>query len=102
MALGVKPNHPLRGMCYVLSEALYHNGGKDAGLRPYRATYRGISHWWLQDDSNRIVDLTADQFEEGFPYWRGKRAGFLTKAPSKRMITLMKTLDQVRQREKNR
>ena len=92
----IKSNHPLRGTCYVLTEALYYNGGKEAGLRPYRATWAGVSHWWLQDKQGQVTDLTADQFTVPFPYQQGKPAWFLTQEPCKRTIKLLKVLKEIR------
>jgi hypothetical protein len=92
----VKVEHPLFGLCYVMTEALYHNGGREAGYRPYHAKWLGISHWWLQNTKGEIIDLTADQFRFPFPYQRGRVGGFLTKLPSKRTQKLMKVLDEIR------
>jgi hypothetical protein len=70
------------GWCYTASEALYYlAGGKEAGLKPMRATVMvdgvKVSHWWLSDNGE-IVDVTADQFDFPFPYETGKGCGFQT------------------------
>ena len=89
-----RKNHPLYGLCYVMAEAIYFNGGKKRGLRPYRATIidsmtdERISHWWLEDRNGKVVDPTADQFKHPFPYHFGKPAGFLTKQQSRRSVEL--------------
>lgn len=76
--------HPLSGMCYIASEAYYHLEGKKLGYKPKRATYKSMSHWWLENENGSILDLTAAQFPFRFPYYLGKWAAFLTKQPSKR------------------
>lgn len=79
------------GHCYVASEALYHLTGKT--LKPmYAKDHKGITHWWLEDNEHYIFDVTSRQYtDEGLtpPYSKGKRAGFLTKLPSKRAQTLI-------------
>lgn len=51
------------GHCYVATEALYHlMGGKRSGFTPTSGPCPGGSHWWLQDDEGRIIDVTGDQF----------------------------------------
>ena|SRR6185295_9315418 len=77
-------DHPLSGMCYIASEAYYHLEGKKLGYKPKRATYKSISHWWLEHPNGLILDLTAAQFPFKFPYKLGKWTAFLTKQPSKR------------------
>lgn len=85
---------PYYGHCYVASEALYHAlGGKEAGYTPVRARdSEGTVHWWLEDGAGTIIDVTKDQYESrGLvpPYAEGRRAGFLTKGPSKRAAILL-------------
>jgi hypothetical protein len=80
---------PLYGHCYVASEALYHViGGGDSEYTPARARdAEGVVHWWLESDGGQILDPTAIQYESrGIepPYEQGRRAGFLTKEPSRR------------------
>jgi hypothetical protein len=85
------PN-PLRGHCYVASEALYHlRGGKAAGLKPMFIQHEGAPHWFLVDTKKReIIDLTAGQFKTPVPYSRAKGKGFLTSKPSKRAAELIR------------
>jgi hypothetical protein len=71
--------HPLAGLCYVLTEAFYHMHGKRLGLKPVRARYYGVCHWWLETRSGRVIDLTAAQFTRPYPYHKGIGGGFLTK-----------------------
>jgi hypothetical protein len=90
-ALRGEGDHPLKGYCYVASEALYHlAGGAAAGLSIYRCALRaGGTHWWLADSQGRIVDPTAEQFTEPPPYPTGTRTHFLSKKPSNRTLTLI-------------
>jgi len=74
--------HPLYGKCYVVAETLWHATGKR--LTPMRATYGGLSHWWLQGPNEEVIDPTAGQFKEPFPYQLGRPQAFLTQRPSKR------------------
>jgi hypothetical protein len=70
-----------KGKCYSASEALYHLlGGKDAGYKPVR----GGGHWWLVRSDGSILDVTAEQYPEGFNYSCGKGGGFLTVKLSKK------------------
>jgi len=83
----------MRGNCYVTCEALYHlMGGKAAGWKPKTLRHEGDVHWYLEHTSGTIVDPTAVQFDTPVPYERGVGRGFLTKEPSARAKTLMKTL----------
>lgn len=90
----IRTIHPLQGLCYVLAEILYHSKPKESTLRPYRATWRGVSHWWLEDDKGEIVDPTASQFANSFPYYLGKPAGFLTSHISARAAALQTALER--------
>ena len=83
--------NPLFGHCYIASEALYHMaGGKKSGLRPCRLKMPDNQwHWWLVDSDQRIIDLTAGQFERRPQYELGVRAAFLSKRPSARARKLM-------------
>lgn len=78
--------NPLRGHCYVASEALYHlKGGKAAGLKPMFISHEGAPHWFLADTKNKgFIDLTSGQFETPVPYHLAKGKGFLTAKPSAR------------------
>ncbi len=86
-----KGRHPLSGHCYVASEAYYHlNGGKESGLKPHSLRIdENMVHWFLKDRFNRIIDLTAEQFDYQVPYETGRARGFLTKGPSKRAMILI-------------
>ena len=79
-----------KGQCYPASEAVYHLlGGKKAGLTPVV----GPNHWWLKTKTGEIIDVTKDQFPEGYPYYHdGRGCGFLTKKPSKRAQRIIETV----------
>lgn len=79
-------NNPLKGHCYVASEAIYH---LIPGMRPKFVRHEGAPHWYLVDPRGVVVDATAGQFESPVPYGDGKGKGFLTKKPSKRAQVLI-------------
>lgn len=93
--------HPLAGHCYVATEVYWHLmqcgwwGDLSSGVfYPHRVKVQGITHWYLapKDGGFPIIDITAEQFEDEdvpVPYAQGRRAGFLTKHPSKRAQRVM-------------
>lgn len=90
----VNKNHPLFEKCYIVAEALYHlMGGKKSGLKPVRATYKNMSHWWLETKDGKVIDLTSGQFTKPFPYKLGKGCGFLTKKMSKRTKEFLNVIE---------
>ncbi len=66
--------------------------GKRFGLFPVRHRHYGVTHWWLEDSSGQIYDFTAGQYTTPFPYHKGKRGGFLTKAPSRRTRAVIRVV----------
>jgi len=84
--------YPLHGLCYVLSEAFYHLHPQ-FDLKPMRARFHGVCHWWLVErTTGKIVDPTAEQFAQPFPYHKGIGCGFLTKKPCKRTQAILALL----------
>ena len=92
------PN-PLRGHCYVFSEALFYIlGGKRKGWMPQtcdviRDGKKVGVHWFLiNPDGGYALDPTAKQFtsDEHVLYAFAVGRGFLTKKPSKRTKELIK------------
>jgi hypothetical protein len=86
------------GHCYVATEALYYllTPKQQEKFKPTYLKINGITHWFLREVGVKkdnieltILDPTADQFTGQLPYELGKRAGFLTKTPSKRTLTLL-------------
>lgn len=83
--------NPLKGHCYVASEALYHlEGGKRSGLTPKFIRHEGSPHWFLADEKGHPEDPTAGQFRTPVPYERAQGKGFLTKEPSARAKELIR------------
>jgi hypothetical protein len=85
-------NHPnpMAGYCYVASEALYYLlGGSEAGLTVKRAPCAGGEHWWLEGGADKLIDATADQFEQDFAYGEGVASPFLTPEPSPRALKII-------------
>ncbi|MBA3412575.1 MAG: hypothetical protein H0T09_02690 [Actinobacteria bacterium] len=78
------------GYCYVASEALYYIlGGHEAGLTAKRAPCPGGEHWWIEGRNGKLIDATADQFQDDFDYSKGVASGFLTSEPSPRAVTII-------------
>ena len=91
------PN-PMRGQCYVASEAVRALATERLGVTLTPCSIRlpdGTTHWWLRDPDLGDIDPTADQFPEGEEpdYAQGRGRGFLTRQPSARARRL---LDAVR------
>jgi len=74
------------GHCYVASEALYHLlGGKAKGYRAVnlskKAAPRFGPHWWVENPSGEVIDVTAEQFAEPVPYYLGVYKAWITSLP---------------------
>jgi hypothetical protein len=88
------PN-PMRGHCYVATEALYHLiGGAKSGAKPMNVKHEGDQHWFLRLQDGRIVDVTASQFESPVPYALARGRGFLTREPSRRALEVIRRVSQ--------
>jgi len=78
------PERPTTGYCYVTAEVVYHYFAP-TGSKPYvMKTGPNETHWFIKDADGKIIDLTADQFDEPVDYTKGKPQNFLTKQISKR------------------
>lgn len=78
------PERPTTGYCYVVAEVVYHYLAPK-GSHPYvMKTGENTTHWFIKDPEGRVIDLTADQFDEPIDYSKGKPRNFLTKEISKR------------------
>jgi hypothetical protein len=107
---------PETGHCAVASEAFYHiAGGRKAGFMPVvcgyasdgqgkmkfgaekiealkNSSWHKETHWWVRGPKEgrrgqgRILDVTARQYPEAFPYEQGHNTGFMQpqQKPSKR------------------
>lgn len=74
----------------VASEALYYLlGGSEAGLTVKRAPCEGGEHWWLEGRGDKLIDATADQFQDDFAYSEGVASKFLTSEPSPRAVKII-------------
>ena len=60
--LGVKPN-PLKGKCYEASALMYDIFGSKLLTLYRKKDFEGIYHWWCIDKWNRVIDITAEQYE---------------------------------------
>lgn len=83
--------NPMFGHCYVATEALYHmlKSAKLIGsYKPCQAEdERGISHWWLQNEEEKKLDITSAQYTSKGktpPYSKGQLRSFMTPKASKR------------------
>jgi len=102
------------GSCYAASEAYYLlAGGKSAGLTPVRGEVDAILHrswggsvhegqylapsvhWWLRREGGEVVDLTAAQFAEPFPYEVGRGRGFMPN-PSRHSLMIVEEVERAR------
>ena len=85
--------HPLAGMCYIASEALYHSTGGQEVWNVYVMRHNGDTHWFLRRRKDeKVFDLTAEQFDTLPDYTTARRIGFLTKEPSKRAKIILEDL----------
>lgn len=75
---------PTTGYCYVVCEVLHHYYMQDGSFPHVVKIPNGESHWFLRDRLDKVVDLTADQYDIPIPYDQGKRQMFMTKKISKR------------------
>ncbi len=111
---------PEMGHCAVATEAFYYlAGGREAGFMPVVCGYdvdtkgrrhfdgakpdrRRETHWWVRGPlkgergKGRVIDITARQFSEAFPYERGHNTGFMQpqKKPSKRAQVVMDRVEE--------
>lgn len=75
------PENPTYGFCSVASEALYFLlGGSLAGWKAVVGRDESGTHWWLESETGRRLDPTADQYlSQGKrpPYDQGRPGGFM-------------------------
>ncbi len=102
-AAGEPPNpNSYDGYCGAASEAyLYLAGGRDSGLKVKRLGDGEFNHWWLEDESGRVIDLTLGPTDrrrlrkhprKGHPYEQGNvtmfRRGYAR--PSRRAMAIIR------------
>ena len=64
---------PSTGFCYVASWAYFSlMGGEKAGLRVFKTGRGEDGHFWVESIREGRVDITADQFPDGFDYSEGR------------------------------
>ena len=84
--------NPTFGHCHTASACLQKIFGSK-NLRLYRALDdEGIWHWWCMDSTDRIIDLTSDQYtSQGRfpPYETGRKASMLGFEYRKRVLSLL-------------
>jgi hypothetical protein len=71
----------LAGHCYVAIESLYYLLD---GYKPFVMWHEGDTHWFLRNNSGKVIDPTVSQFKTRPNYKAGRGCGFLTSLPSKR------------------
>jgi hypothetical protein len=78
----------------VASEAAWHLlGGFQGPWRPQFIRHEGAPHWYLLNVRTRqVFDPTAAQFGTPVAYAAGRGCGFLTRRPSARARTVLRTL----------
>lgn len=83
--------NPMFGHCHTASGCLYKIFGSQS-VHMYRALDgEGIWHWWVQDRSGRIIDITASQYpqrEISRLYKKGEKASMLGYAYRIRVMEL--------------
>lgn len=83
----------LKGHCYVASEVFFHLTGGYDKYNVHRVNHEGYTHWFLEEkDTEEIIDITKEQFEEKPTYEESTKTGFLTKNPSNRSKKVIKEL----------
>lgn len=86
------------GHCYVAAEALFHllrQHGHTGWVAVHARDDSDTVHWWLERGA-AILDPTEAQYETP-PYATGRRAGFLTREPSKRArVVIRRVNDAIR------
>lgn len=98
--------HPLAGHCYVASEAYYRSlpAEEREALTPHSmalewledSKVKSMTHWCLIDrGTNRVIDLTADQFdvtstEPDYEWATGR--GFVPPSPSERSQRVLEAI----------
>jgi hypothetical protein len=84
---------PRNGYCYVIAEVLYHYTARDGFTPRVVKNTDGSTHWYLENDTGRIIDPVIDpgDVDPGY-YARGKKHRFRTATISKRGAILASLL----------
>lgn len=81
---GWTPERPTTGYCYVVSEVVYYYIAPKGSRPCVMHTGDNETHWFIKDPEGKVIDLTADQFDEPLDYSKGRPQNFLTNQISKR------------------
>lgn len=91
-------NSKFCGHCHHASLAMYNLlGGKEGGYKLQKAIgEKGITHYWLVNSSDEIIDPTAEQYSEldrPFPYhcMENNRASYRQTKVTKSIISNVKS-----------
>ncbi len=74
------------GYCHRVTEAVYRMGVVPAGYKVHRKEDNEGSHWFFKNDNGEIIDLTADQFDNGYDYDNSEPNHFFRKTTIARKI----------------
>lgn len=83
-------NNRMYGHCHNVSGCLYKIFGSEH-LSMYRAFDGEIYHWWVQDKTGKIIDLTSEQYTSVGklpPYDKAEKAGLLGFEYKRRVLKL--------------
>ncbi len=64
---------PTTGYCHRVTEAVYRMGVLPDGYNVHRKTDQSEPHWFFKNPDGDIIDLTADQFDDGYDYDGSRR-----------------------------
>lgn len=88
------PSNQLEGLCYVVSETMYHLTGGKKTWRPEQMEHEGVSHWFLvHKETETIFDLTESQFDTSVPHNEARGRGFCTGEPSEKASSLIRDIE---------
>jgi len=80
------------GHCHNASGCLYKLFGCE-NVHLYRALDDwDVWHWWVQDRTGKVIDITASQYEPGYTdglYVKGQKAGLLGFGYKKKVRTVL-------------
>jgi hypothetical protein len=73
---------PTTGYCHRVTEAVYRMGLMPDGFKVHRKEDedKAGSHWFFKHENGEVIDLTADQFDEGYDYANSKPMGLPNKS----------------------
>lgn len=60
------------GYCHRVTEAVYRMGLMPVGFKVHQCQDEKGSHWFFKHENGEVIDLTADQFDDGYDYVNSK------------------------------